>query len=68
MTILKNSVTIIEWGEKVADDFSCYLLVEFYCDQSAPDLRVIAFSSDCPRWQSVIDDLKAALLDEAKLS
>jgi tRNA threonylcarbamoyladenosine biosynthesis protein TsaE len=65
---LDDSVTLIEWGERVADDFPCHLMVEFHCDQSAPDLRVIAFSSDCPRWRPVIDDLKAALLDEAKLS
>jgi tRNA threonylcarbamoyladenosine biosynthesis protein TsaE len=65
---LDDSVTLIEWGERVADDFPCHLMVEFHCDQSAPDLRVIAFSSDCPRWRPVINDLKAALLDEAKLS
>jgi len=65
---LDNSVTLIEWGEKIAEDFPCHLMVEFDCDQSAPDLRVIAFSSDCPRWRPVIGELKAALLDEAKLS
>jgi len=65
---LDDSVTLIEWGEKIADDFSCHLMVEFDSDQSAPDLRVIAFSSGCARWRPVIGELKAALLDEAKLS
>ena len=65
---LDDSVTLIEWGEKIADDFPCHLTVEFHCDPTAPDLRVIAFSSSCPRWQPVIDTLKVALLDEAKLS
>jgi tRNA threonylcarbamoyladenosine biosynthesis protein TsaE len=65
---LDESVTLIEWGEKIADDFPCHLMVEFDCDPTAPDLRVIAFSSGCPRWQPVIDTLKVALLDKAKLS
>ena len=65
---LDDSITLIEWGEKVADDFPCHLMVEFHCDASAPDLRVIAFSSDCPRWRPVIGTLQAALLDETKLS
>ena len=65
---LDDSVTLIEWGEKIADDFSCHLMVEFHCDPSAPDLRVIDFSSGCPRWRPVIDALRAALLDETKLS
>lgn len=65
---LDDCVTLVEWGEKVAGDFPCHLMVEFHCDPSAPDLRVIAFSSGCPRWRPVIADLQAALLDEAKLS
>ncbi len=64
---LEDSVTMIEWGDKVADDFPCHLMVEFGCDSSAPDLRVIAFSSAHPRWEPVIDALQAALLDETKL-
>lgn len=65
---LEDSVTMIEWGEKVADDFPCRLTVEFHCDSSAPDLRVIAFSSDHPRWEPVVGAMQAALLDETKLS
>ena len=64
---LDDSVTLVEWGEKVADDFPCHLMVEFHCDSTAPDLRVVAFSSDCPRWSPVGDALQAALLDDTRL-
>lgn len=64
---LDESITFIEWGDKVEEDFSGHLLVEFHCDSSAPDLRVIAFSASDPRWQPVMDTLQAALLDDTKL-
>ena len=65
---LDESITMIEWGEKVAEDFPGHLLVEFHCDPSAPDLRVIGFSSASPRWRPVLDALQAALLTEPELS
>jgi tRNA threonylcarbamoyladenosine biosynthesis protein TsaE len=65
---LSESVTLIEWGEKVADDFPCHLLAEFHRDSIAPDQRLIAISSDCARWKPVIDSLQVTLLDQAKLS
>jgi tRNA threonylcarbamoyladenosine biosynthesis protein TsaE len=64
---LDDSITMIEWGEKVAVDFPCHLTVELHCDSASPDLRVIDFSSDCPRWEPVIDALQATWLDELKL-
>lgn len=64
---LDESVALIEWGEMVSGDFPCQLTVQFHCDSSAPDLRVIDFSSDCPRWEPVIDALQAAWLDELRL-
>lgn len=64
---LDDSVTLAEWGEKIAEDFPCHLLVEFQCDPSAPDVRALAFTSDCPRWVSVINTLQTGLMDEAKL-
>ena len=64
---LDDSITMIEWGEKVAEDFPCHLSVEFHCDSAAPDLRVIDFSSECPRWQPAIDALASEWLDELKL-
>jgi tRNA threonylcarbamoyladenosine biosynthesis protein TsaE len=65
---LDDSVTLVEWGDKIADDFPCHLAVEFDCDPTAPDVRVIDFSSDCPRWRPVLDTLQAVLLDKTKLS
>jgi tRNA threonylcarbamoyladenosine biosynthesis protein TsaE len=65
---LDDSVTLAEWGEKIAQDFPCHLMVEFQCDPSAPDVRVLAFTSGCPRWASVINAMQTGLMDAAKLS
>lgn len=62
---LADSVTLVEWGDKIAEDFPGHLLVEFQHDASAPDLRVLAFASEHPRWQPVIEALQAELLDAA---
>lgn len=54
-----DSVTLIEWGEKVAEDFPCHLLAEFTTDDRDPDRRIITFSSDCDRWQPVLEHLSS---------
>ena len=63
---LDEAVAMIEWGEMVADEFPSHLMVDFHRDPSAPDLRVIVFTSGSPRWQPVIDALQSTLLDEVK--
>jgi tRNA threonylcarbamoyladenosine biosynthesis protein TsaE len=63
---LEEALTLVEWGEKVAGDFPCHLAAELQCDDSAPDVRMIAFSSGCPRWQPVISALQADLLGQAQ--
>lgn len=63
---LDEAVTLVEWGEKIADEFPGHLMVDFHCDSSAPDLRVIAFSSESPRWLPVINAVQSALLNEVK--
>jgi tRNA threonylcarbamoyladenosine biosynthesis protein TsaE len=63
---LDEAVTVIEWGEMVTEEFPSHLMVDFHRDPSAPDLRVIVFSSGSPRWQTVIDAMQSALLDEVK--
>jgi tRNA threonylcarbamoyladenosine biosynthesis protein TsaE len=63
---LEDSVTFVEWGDKVAEDFICSLTIEFHCEPIAPDLRVLMFSSECERWEPVISALRAGLLDAAK--
>jgi tRNA threonylcarbamoyladenosine biosynthesis protein TsaE len=65
---LDDSVTLAEWGEKIAEDFPAHLMVEFQCHRSAPDVRVLAFTSDSPRWESVLTAMQTGLMDEAKLS
>jgi tRNA threonylcarbamoyladenosine biosynthesis protein TsaE len=57
-----ESITLVEWGEKVAEDFGCHLLAEFECDASAPDTRVITFSSVSERWEPVITALQRAMV------
>lgn len=64
---LEESITLVEWGEKVAEDFPGHLLIEFDCDASAPDVRVLGFSSESARWEPVIGALEAGLLDDTKL-
>jgi tRNA threonylcarbamoyladenosine biosynthesis protein TsaE len=65
---LDDSITLVEWGEKIAEDFPSHLMVEFQCDPSAPDVRVLAFTSGSSRWEPVLDALQTGLMDEAKLS
>jgi tRNA threonylcarbamoyladenosine biosynthesis protein TsaE len=64
---LDDSVTFIEWGETVAEDFPGHLMVEFHSDPAAPDLRILVFSSDGPRWRPVIEALQETPLDQPKL-
>ncbi len=59
-------ITLIEWGDQVADEFPDHLMVDLHCDPSAPELRVITFSSDSLRWLPAIDALQAALLNKVK--
>jgi tRNA threonylcarbamoyladenosine biosynthesis protein TsaE len=65
---LDDSVTLVEWGDKVAEDFPGHLMVEFHCDPTVPDVRVLAFTSDSRRWAPVLDVLQTGLMDEAKLT
>lgn len=54
---IEESITLIEWGERVADDFPCALTVEFAHDASAPDLRVLTITANCERMAQVIGAL-----------
>jgi tRNA threonylcarbamoyladenosine biosynthesis protein TsaE len=63
---LDEAVAVIEWGEMVADEFPSRLMVDFHREPSAPDLRVIVFSSDSPRWVPVIDAMQSELFGEVK--
>jgi tRNA threonylcarbamoyladenosine biosynthesis protein TsaE len=63
---LEDSITFVEWGDKVTEDFICSLTIELHCEPIAPDMRVLNFSSECERWEPVISALRAGLLDAAK--
>lgn len=64
-----DSVSLIEWGDKVAADFPEHLNVRLerlvYGDaddavaDAVADLRTITFSSLAPRWIAVLSDLQA---------
>lgn len=64
----EDSVTFVEWGEKVAEDFPCHLTIKFRCDAGSPDQRVLTFSSKCDRWRPVMSTLRAGQPEDAKLA
>jgi tRNA threonylcarbamoyladenosine biosynthesis protein TsaE len=58
---LETSVTVIEWGDKIAEDFPCHLMIGFEAESRGPsrlDTRVLTFSSSCPRWLPVLARLE----------
>jgi tRNA threonylcarbamoyladenosine biosynthesis protein TsaE len=66
-----DSVSLIEWGDKVAADFPGHLNVRFerLADDGADpdvlaDLRTITFSSSSPRWTALLDGLAADISQE----
>jgi tRNA threonylcarbamoyladenosine biosynthesis protein TsaE len=64
----EESVTFVEWGEKVAEDFLNHLMIEFCCDAVAPELRVLTFSSGHDRWRPVIRAMRAGMPEDATLA
>jgi len=64
---MDGSITLVEWGEKVAEDFLCHLVIEFRCGPDAPDVRALTFSADCDRWGKVITAMRGALREEPRL-
>ena len=56
-----DCVTLIEWGDKVADDFPDHLSVhlERSAGDDAPDQRSITFTSSSARWVSIMSELEA---------
>lgn len=61
-----DSVTLVEWGDKIAGEFPCHLLIELSCDGDDPARRLLTFSSGCHRWVPALRNLRAALLADAK--
>jgi len=55
----ENSITFIEWGEKIAGEFPCHLEIDFH--QGEGDERTLTFASDCDRWTAEMPGLRAEL-------
>ena len=67
---IEESVTLIEWGEVVADDFPCHLVLELERPPgSGDDDRTITVTAECEEWLSrtpaICDDLTAAAAHKA---
>jgi tRNA threonylcarbamoyladenosine biosynthesis protein TsaE len=63
---IEESVTLIEWGDVVADDFPCHLLIALECRNDSPaEHRSVSLSSSCESWQARLPVLRDALADAA---
>ncbi len=63
-----ESVTLVEWGDKIAGEFPCHLLIELSHDGDDPARRLFTFSSGCHRWAPALRTLRAALLADTKVT
>lgn len=52
-------ITLIEWGEKVADDFEEYLVIDIDFVEQEKDHRSYRFSAVGERGKEILDQLKA---------
>lgn len=52
-------ITLIEWGEKVAEDFEDYLIIDIDFVEQEKEKRQYRFSAVGTRWQPVLDQLNA---------
>jgi tRNA threonylcarbamoyladenosine biosynthesis protein TsaE len=59
-----TSMTLVEWGERVAGEFPCHLAVEFEQDAGGSDGRRLSFSSSCDRWVAALPGLHREIVDE----
>jgi tRNA threonylcarbamoyladenosine biosynthesis protein TsaE len=61
---IEESITLIEWGDIVADDFPCHLSIELACVGDSATQRRLTLLSGCDSWAGRLaelrDDLSAA--------
>lgn len=62
---VEESITLVEWGEKIASEFPCHLLIEFTAGTEAPDDRTLSFSSTCERWRGTLAELRDGMPEVA---
>lgn len=56
-----ESITAIEWGDIVEEDFSNALSITFEFVPGEDDWRRLTFSASTERWQSVLESLRTPL-------
>lgn len=61
---VETSISLVEWGEKIAVEFPCHLLVEFQQDLGDPNRRKLLFSASCDRWSLVLSSLQDDIVRE----
>jgi len=63
----ETSITFVEWGERVAGEFPCHLMVELEhveFEHGAGDTgRRLLFSSSCDRWVAALPELQRDVVD-----
>lgn len=59
---VESSITLIEWGDRVAAEFPGHLRVEFRVDPADSGTREIVFSSDGERWATALGGLREEVL------
>jgi tRNA threonylcarbamoyladenosine biosynthesis protein TsaE len=62
---IDESITLVEWGDIVAEDFPCHLLVSLACEGAGADDRLITLSSDCDEWLARLPALHQDLAEVA---
>ena len=56
-----ESITAVEWGDIVAQDFSNALTIDFEFVEKQDNWRTLTFSAQAERWQAVLEVLKRQL-------
>ncbi|RUL93765.1 MULTISPECIES: tRNA (adenosine(37)-N6)-threonylcarbamoyltransferase complex ATPase subunit type 1 TsaE [Micromonospora] len=58
-------VTLVEWGDLVSGEFPCHLRVEI-ASQPGSEVRTFTLSSECQRWQPVLQELERRITQAVK--
>jgi tRNA threonylcarbamoyladenosine biosynthesis protein TsaE len=58
---IAESITAVEWGDIVEQDFPNALTIDFEFVENEDDWRKLSFSAAAQRWESVLDKLRMHL-------
>lgn len=56
-----ESITFIEWGKKLSDEFPAFLLMQIHLDEAHETHRLIEFSFKGARWEKCFSQLNEQL-------